>query len=205
MKKTRRYWRALAMLRAIGWPELAFCSSHSSTASCLGGTRTMTFDWNEERIETLKTLVADGLAYSLIASRFGITRNSAIAKGNRLGLSKPKRVPQGRKPRAPRPRSAFVPWVNMPKCEAIEAAPAPQGEISDPPAATRCSLVELTDLRCRWPLWTEAGEEFLFCGAPGADLSDRRPYCAFHLGRAFVGRRGHANPLGREPLDERAG
>lgn len=48
-------------------------------------------DWNEERIERLKKLWAEGLTASQISERMGgISRNAVIGKVNRLGL--PRRV-----------------------------------------------------------------------------------------------------------------
>ena len=44
--------------------------------------------WNDERVELLKKLWADGLSASQIASRLGgVTRNAVIGKVHRLGLS----------------------------------------------------------------------------------------------------------------------
>src|SRR5262245_65830850 len=44
--------------------------------------------WNDERVELLKKLWADGLSASQIAGRLGgVTRNAVIGKVHRLGLS----------------------------------------------------------------------------------------------------------------------
>src|SRR4051794_16531834 len=44
--------------------------------------------WNDERVETLKKLWAEGLSASQIATELGgITRNAVIGKVHRLGLS----------------------------------------------------------------------------------------------------------------------
>ena len=44
--------------------------------------------WNDERVESLKKLWAEGLSASQIASRIGgVTRNAVIGKVHRLGLS----------------------------------------------------------------------------------------------------------------------
>ena len=44
--------------------------------------------WNDERVELLKRLWAEGLSASQIASRLGgVTRNAVIGKVHRLGLS----------------------------------------------------------------------------------------------------------------------
>ena len=44
--------------------------------------------WNDERVELLKKLWAEGLSASQIAGRLGgVTRNAVIGKVHRLGLS----------------------------------------------------------------------------------------------------------------------
>ena len=44
--------------------------------------------WNDERVEALKKLWADGLSASQIAGRLGgVTRNAVIGKVHRLGLA----------------------------------------------------------------------------------------------------------------------
>ena len=69
--------------------------------------------WNDERVELLKKLWAEGLSASQIASRLGgVTRNAVIGKVHRLGLSgratssrsaspRPRRVQAPRQHRAP--------------------------------------------------------------------------------------------------------
>lgn len=123
-------------------------------------------------------------SFEFAAAQCISTRYAPKPKPNLGGFSATVKADSAR-----RPRSAFVPWVNKPKCEAVEVAPAPQDERADPPAATRCSLLELTDRRCRWPCGEPGEPTFAFCGAPGADLSDRRPYCRTHSAIAFCGRR----------------
>jgi hypothetical protein len=48
--------------------------------------------WTEERVTQLRDLVAEGLSYSEIGKRLGITKNAALGKANRLGLSPPQPV-----------------------------------------------------------------------------------------------------------------
>ncbi len=48
--------------------------------------------------------------------------------------------------------------------------------------ANRCSLLELAENRCRWPISTPGAEDFCFCG----NLSpDGQPYCAGHSRLAY--------------------
>ena len=50
-----------------------------------------------------------------------------------------------------------------------------------PPEMRRCSLLELEDGQCRWPLGTVTEVATLFCGD---DAVPGRCYCAHHLQRA---------------------
>ena len=50
-----------------------------------------------------------------------------------------------------------------------------------PPEMRRCSLLELDDRKCRWPLGTVTEVATLFCGG---DAVPGRCYCAHHLQRA---------------------
>jgi hypothetical protein len=45
------------------------------------------------------------------------------------------------------------------------------------PAQTRCSLLELDDGQCRWPLGPLAGVATLFCGSA---VEPGRAYCGHH-------------------------
>jgi len=50
------------------------------------------------------------------------------------------------------------------------------------PIGQRCSLLELSDCRCRWPIGDPGTADFFFCGGkPVADL----PYCAYHARIAY--------------------
>ena len=46
----------------------------------------------------------------------------------------------------------------------------------------RCSILELNNLTCRYPLWHTSAphSERFYCGTPGADLSAGLPYCERH-------------------------
>lgn len=50
--------------------------------------------WTDERIERLKTLHAQGLPYSDIAAKMGISRSMVSGKLARLGLKRPDYVPE---------------------------------------------------------------------------------------------------------------
>ena len=115
--------------------------------------------WNDERVELLKKLWADGLSASQIASRLGgVTRNAVIGKVHRLGLSgratssrssspRPRRVQAPRQHRAPsllfgtRGNVALKPAYE----EEIEPQPAPIEELYIPPEE-RATILTLKEV-----------------------------------------------------------
>ena len=124
----------------------------------------MPVGWTREATEQLAALWRTGAPCSLIAAAINrdldtaFSRNAVIGKVNRLGLA-------GRAADAPRtgkPRGAPPPFA--------------------PPFGRRCSLTELTDATCRWPVGEPGTPEFYFCG--GKPLA-ARPYCAYHAALAY--------------------
>ena len=62
----------------------------------------------------------------------------------------------------------------------LDAEPEPIENII--PIGQRCSLLELTDAKCRWPIGDPGTPEFFFCGGkPAAEL----PYCVYHSRIAY--------------------
>jgi GcrA cell cycle regulator len=151
--------------------------------------------WNDERVELLKKLWTDGLSASQIASELGgITRNAVIGKVHRLGLSGRAKtpasaVPRPRKPRAPahmvrvarpamRGNTALAPVHSY----ELEAEPEPQLVENIVPMGQRCTLLELSEDKCRWPIGDPGSQEFFFCGGKTADGV---PYCGYHSRMAY--------------------
>lgn len=152
-------------------------------------------NWTDERVELLKKLWAEGLSASQIAAELGsITRNAVIGKVHRLGLSgRAKTVsapaPRPRKPRPatetrPRPmvhgNTALAP-VFQP---VVEAEPE---ELPDPianviPMADRCTILDLTEFTCRWPVGDPGKPDFFYCGS---HTKIGLPYCAYHARIAY--------------------
>jgi GcrA cell cycle regulator len=151
--------------------------------------------WNEERVELLKKLWAEGLSASQIASRLGgVTRNAVIGKVHRLGLSgratssrssapRPRRVQAPRQHRTPslmfgtRGNVALKPQFH----EDVEPMPAPVEELYIPPAE-RASILTLKESMCRWPIGDPASEDFYFCGRKKCGAL---PYCEHHARLAY--------------------
>jgi GcrA cell cycle regulator len=151
--------------------------------------------WNDERVELLKKLWAEGLSASQIASRLGgVTRNAVIGKVHRLGLSgrapssrssapRPRRVQAPRQHRAPalmfgtRGNVALKPQFQ----EDSEPQPAPVTELFIPPEE-RATILTLKESMCRWPVGDPASEDFYFCGRK---KTGSHPYCEHHARLAY--------------------
>lgn len=142
--------------------------------------------WTPERVEQLRTYVATGLTCSQIAAEIGVTRNAVIGKIHRLGLSQGRHAnaaagvcsQRARRPRLPsRRRLLRLISVEAPSvADEVGAEPAPVE------SAQRCSLLELAQGKCRWPIGDPGGADFAFCGNEAiAGFS----YCAGHARMAY--------------------
>jgi GcrA cell cycle regulator len=148
---------------------------------------TLSTTWTDDRIALLKTLFERGRTCREMAYEIGVSRNAVIGKLARLNLTRgrPARVPRGERRSGPapqRPRGArqlqilLKTRIEQGEAAAVpfEALPIPQG----PP----CSLLELGDDKCRWPIGDANGAELLFCGNKPFGGS---PYCAGHARMAY--------------------
>ena len=155
-------------------------------------------NWATAHCDALREHFAKGLSYSQIAgainAKFGTcyTRNAALGRAKRMGLSRPDRPgdspahfpmrpPPAKPARLERPRERHVPEfmkpmpvfqrIEQPKLRCVEIAPR------------HLSLVELEAGDCRYPYGgDEEGETITFCGHPRREGSS---YCGphFHLTR----------------------
>jgi GcrA cell cycle regulator len=153
--------------------------------------------WTDERVEQLKRLWAEGLSASQIAGELGgITRNAVIGKVHRLGLSGRAKAPSSAAPRQRKARPpSHVLRMARPAMRGntalahhalqvyeldVEPEQAPVENVV--PIGQRCSLLELSDAKCRWPIGDPGSSEFYFCGGkPTGEL----PYCAYHARIAY--------------------
>ncbi len=145
--------------------------------------------WTPERVEQLRHFVVNGLSCSQIAAEIGVTRNAVIGKIHRLGLSSahPPGASGRSCPPRPRPRRASshsrlmrLMFSEGEPLTGATKAPAPI-ESTQP-----CSLLDLVNGKCRWPLEQESGDrragDLLFCAnqsVPGL------PYCTGHARMAY--------------------
>jgi len=142
--------------------------------------------WTAERIDQLKSFVGAGLTCSQIAAEIGVTRNAVIGKIHRLGLGpgRSEGSASGRPcpPRLRRPRLQ----TQRALLRLIADAPSIAGDAALPTASIestqRCSLLELAQGQCRWPLSDPGTADFAFCGNAAATGFS---YCAGHARMAY--------------------
>jgi GcrA cell cycle regulator len=148
--------------------------------------------WNSERVAALRRGFDAGLSCSLIAREIGVSRNAVIGKMNRMGLTRHKDaiVRQLRDARHARPKmpAAWRPRRRPPTVVAQHemlrvAFPEPAPCIEEIPINGRgCTLLELGQEKCRWPISSPGADDFCFCGnAPVKGL----PYCPGHARMAY--------------------
>ncbi|MBH5387905.1 GcrA family cell cycle regulator [Bradyrhizobium diversitatis] len=141
--------------------------------------------WTDDRIELLKRHFEAGLSCREIAADIGVSRNAVIGKLSRLNLTRG-RAADDRKDQdrgfAPARTRRAVPRLQYEMLATIYGesdGPAAAGPIDE---ANRCSLLELSENRCRWPISTPGEDDFCFCGNTAPD---GQPYCAGHSRLAY--------------------
>jgi GcrA cell cycle regulator len=153
--------------------------------------------WNDERVEQLKKLWADGLSASQIAAQLGeVTRNAVIGKVHRLGLatrassnrtsSSRLRMRQAQPRRAVQQRQRPTNVGNTAFRQMLEAdlshGSVPTAEEVQIPPGERKTLKQLTEGMCRWPIGDPQLADFHFCGR---NKVTGLPYCEHHARRAY--------------------
>jgi GcrA cell cycle regulator len=141
--------------------------------------------WTDERVELLKNRFEAGLSCREIAGEIGVSRNAVIGKLSRLNLT---RESSGDAPRPVRKdaakgrRAKTVPGLQYQMLVALYGEPPPAADDEPIPNGHCCSLQELSEQRCRWPISTPGLADFCFCGnTPVGGL----PYCAGHTRLAY--------------------
>jgi GcrA cell cycle regulator len=146
--------------------------------------------WTTERVALLKDRIGSGFSCGQIAREIGVSRNAVIGKANRLGLSRFKRAASGQREQTgarniARSRIAAGHRILL----TLWAKPQPALAEAPENSANRCSLFELQQWHCRWPMGDPTAENFGFCGNKPVD---GLPYCAAHARIAY--RPGTARP-----------
>jgi GcrA cell cycle regulator len=148
--------------------------------------------WTEERVEQLRDCINAGLTCSQIAGEIGVSRNAVIGKIHRLGLApgRPAATPRerlrGGEARGPRRR-----FTQSGILRALFAQAPPRSDVAAAPmeSAARCSLFELKQGKCRWPISDPGEADFGFCGN---DAMRSMSYCAGHARMAYNVKRSAA-------------
>ncbi len=122
--------------------------------------------WNDERLNELKKLWAEGLSISQIGEALGVSRNSIAGKAHRMGL-----------PKRPSP-------ISKPKVDTAN----PELVVEEQGLPLRLELRQLIWSRnkCCWPTGDPKKNGFLFCSdtvVPG------KPYCLTHCQEAYTNSR----------------
>ena len=140
--------------------------------------------WTEERVELLKSRFAAGLSCREIACDIGVSRNAVIGKLSRLNLTREKTVKVQRRARkdGAKGRTGSVPRLQYQMLRKLFAEAEPTADNATILIEHCCSLLELSEERCRWPISTPGAADFCFCGnAPLKGL----PYCPGHTRLAY--------------------
>lgn len=119
--------------------------------------------WNDERLERLEKLWAEGLSISQIGEALGVSRNSIAGKAHRMGLPK-------------RPSPISRPKVTKPEL----VVPEMPNEL---PLRLELRQLEWSRSKCCWPTGDPKKNGFRFCGdlvVPG------KPYCLTHCYEAYT-------------------
>jgi GcrA cell cycle regulator len=134
----------------------------------------MMFIWTANAIQVVKDLWGKQSAGEIARIIGHPSRSAVCGKANRLGLCRPLsdlRVERllKRKGKEPRKRPEITRVVRPQHPPDITAAA---------PEMKPCALLDLAETRCRWPLWTDAVPERLYCGAVS---TARSTYCRYHM------------------------
>lgn len=143
--------------------------------------------WTPEQDAELRANFDAGLPLSyaemaeVLNGKFGTsyTRNAAIGRGHRLGLTKirPNSVPKTGPKRAVTP--AQRPDIAIRKAVALPTIPAPFVPRLVEVHTENVPLLDLTPNGCRWP---SGDGEFVFCNLPQEPCM---PYCPDHCALAY--------------------
>jgi GcrA cell cycle regulator len=136
----------------------------------ISGTQTT---WTAERIALLKNRIDAGLSCGQIAREMGLSRNAVIGKASRLGLSRFRGTRKNAQPRMATQRRILRSLWTKPHVAFPDAVDC---------ITKRCSLFELQQWHCRWPIGDPTAEDFGFCGNK---LIDGLPYCPVHARIAY--------------------
>jgi len=140
--------------------------------------------WTDDRVELLTKLWGDGLSASQIGAELGgISRNSVISKVHRLGLPPRRERPSTQAKNNRRIKTAAKQAMDRFFGTKSLPPPQPQEIIENTiPIGQRCSILELTEGKCHWPIGDPSSSDFFFCGGK---TIEGLPYCGYHSRIAY--------------------
>ena len=154
------------------------------------------FDWTAETVAHLRTLWTEGHSTAEIGRRMGISKNAVVGKAHRLGLPPRPSPIQGKgTSERPRTRARIRPdGPSLPPLRPVaESAPSHPAADSSPPhpwtappadqPAVPAVARPISREPCCWPIGEPGTRGFRTCDAPA---QPRKPYCAEHVGVAYV-------------------
>jgi len=150
---------------------------------------TISTTWSDERIALLKILFERGCTCREMACEIGVSRNAVIGKLARLNLTRGRtaRMPRTERragtaparPRGARPLQLLLQAHVEGEASEFSTTAIAALPIEDGPG---CSLLELGDDKCRWPIGNGCAADAKFCGNPPLG---GMPYCAGHARLAY--------------------
>ena len=152
-------------------------------------------EWNEEAIDRLRALWAEGHSTAEIGRRMNVSKNAVVGKAHRLNLaSRPspirrdgEKTPRRRLPR--RASGSTLPALAaaqspMPALEANRLPDRPFTERAPPVLrAVPASRPGARVTPCCWPIGEPGTRSFRFCDG---DSVGGKPYCREHSALAYV-------------------
>jgi len=141
--------------------------------------------WTDEQVERLRDLCGSpecGTSAWIarqINGEFGTTytRNAIIGKMGRCEIVPPRLVSATKEKKIRTKRSTRSVFnFAKPDAPVVDDSPA----IMPTEFPHKCSLLELTNESCRFPVGDPLTSDFFFCGQPEADLLKQVPYCRAH-------------------------
>jgi len=136
--------------------------------------------WNDQNVERLKQLYADGLSMSEIAAEIGgMSRNAVMGKVHRLGLVLRGKTPA--KPKVAKPKPRALHWTGFPKRKSPDRKPPMIVDGHQSPKVECVPLnirfLDTTDSQCKYIIGDANGAETICCGLPS---EEGKPYCWHH-------------------------
>ena len=138
------------------------------------------FDWTEQNVERMIAVLLEGASFSAIAIELFGTREarSAVAgKMHRMGLQLRPDIIAARLHHQQLAREQQrKKSEHVARLKESREKDGPPRDMVPPDRRFNCTLLELTNENCHYPIGDPQSEDFRFCGMPGASLPG--PYCS---------------------------